>query len=249
MTTQLANTNICLKAYTYGSTPPTAVNDSYATAENTPLSVPEPGVLSNDTDAYDYPLTASLVSQATHGTVALNADGSFTYTPNTGFTGTDRFVYLANNGQSQFQRCHGDHPGFLALNGGFPHGIPGVAAAGQYLDHADGHPDGRHQRAIPVLAVQSGRQPGLERVESLLHHEHLHLENSYPGNYLFSVTALDGVTGTQVSYLSWYAVSGPTLTSVALFDVPRIAAAGQHRDHSDGHPDRRHQCAICILAV
>lgn len=73
----------------------TAVNDSYSTAFNTPLSVPAPGVLGNDTGTT--PLTTSLGTNASHGVVALSANGSFTYTPNAGYTGGDAFTYRANN--------------------------------------------------------------------------------------------------------------------------------------------------------
>ena len=33
-----------------------------------------------------------------HGTLTLNADGGFTYTPNAGFSGPDSFTYHANDG-------------------------------------------------------------------------------------------------------------------------------------------------------
>jgi serine protease AprX len=80
--------------------PPVANNDSYFTNEDTPLSVTLPGVLANDTDpdAGDI-LTAGLVSGPTSGILSLNANGSFTYTPNLNFNGTDSFVYSANDGK------------------------------------------------------------------------------------------------------------------------------------------------------
>jgi VCBS repeat-containing protein len=60
------------------------------------------GVLANDTDAENDPLTASLAyGQPQHGTVALAADGSFVYTPNAGFTGTDSFYYAASDQYAQ----------------------------------------------------------------------------------------------------------------------------------------------------
>ena len=43
-------------------------------------------------------LTPSVVSAPAHGTVALNANGTFTYTPATGFSGTDTFTYEVNDG-------------------------------------------------------------------------------------------------------------------------------------------------------
>ena len=43
-------------------------------------------------------MTAQLVSNPSHGTLTLNANGSFTYTPTTGYTGTDSFTYRAYDG-------------------------------------------------------------------------------------------------------------------------------------------------------
>ncbi len=77
---------------------PTAVNDAYSTDEDTPLNVSAPGVLANDTDPEGNALTAVLVSTTSNGTLALNANGSFTYTPNAGYNGSDSFTYKANDG-------------------------------------------------------------------------------------------------------------------------------------------------------
>jgi VCBS repeat-containing protein len=79
--------------------PPVAVDDSYTTGENTPLSATAAqGVLANDTDADGDTLTAVVVADPAHGAVALNADGSFTYTPSAGFFGSDSFTYLPSDG-------------------------------------------------------------------------------------------------------------------------------------------------------
>ena len=80
---------------------PVATADSYSTAQNTALNVPAPGVLSNDTDANGDPLTAAKITNPGHGSVTLNADGSFTYTPTTGYTGPDSFTYKASDGTAQ----------------------------------------------------------------------------------------------------------------------------------------------------
>jgi VCBS repeat-containing protein len=77
---------------------PTVLDDNYTTTQNTPLIVSAPGVLVNDTDVKTNSLTAILSTGAANGTVTLNPDGSFTYTPNSGFTGTDSFTYHANDG-------------------------------------------------------------------------------------------------------------------------------------------------------
>jgi VCBS repeat-containing protein len=56
------------------------------------------GVLANDNDADGDPLTAVLAAGPSHGALALNANGSFTYTPNLGYVGADSFTYTANDG-------------------------------------------------------------------------------------------------------------------------------------------------------
>jgi len=82
-----------------GNNPPVAVDDSCSMVENTTLEVPAPGVLSNDSDPEGDPLTAALASSGpSHGTLSFFADGSFTYTPDQDFTGTDSFSYFANDG-------------------------------------------------------------------------------------------------------------------------------------------------------
>jgi surface-anchored protein len=81
---------------------PTAVNDSFTAVKNTPLTVPAPGVLSNDSDPQGEALTAVLVTapNPAHGTVTLTANGSFTFTPAAGFVGTATFTYKANDGNA-----------------------------------------------------------------------------------------------------------------------------------------------------
>jgi alkaline phosphatase D len=80
--------------------PPQAAADSYTVDPANTLNVPAPGVLGNDTDVDNDPLTASLVSNASHGVVVLSSDGSFTYTPDGTFAGSDSFTYQASDGQA-----------------------------------------------------------------------------------------------------------------------------------------------------
>jgi VCBS repeat-containing protein len=97
-------TGVLLFALYAGSTaadlnyPPNAGNDTYTTAPGTPLIVPAPGVLANDSDPDGDPLTAMLESGPAHGVLTLNVDGGFTYTPAAGFAGTDSFTYRAADG-------------------------------------------------------------------------------------------------------------------------------------------------------
>jgi hypothetical protein len=80
---------------------PVAVSDSYAAVEDTVLTVAAKGVLQNDTDADGDVLTAVLAGGPSNGTVSLTSDGSFSYSPKAGFTGTDSFTYKASDGKAE----------------------------------------------------------------------------------------------------------------------------------------------------
>ncbi|MBV8517224.1 MAG: tandem-95 repeat protein [Acidobacteria bacterium] len=89
---------------------PTAANDTYSTAQNTALTQPAPGVLANDivnggaitgygsANGNEQSTLGTSTSTAKNGTVRVNADGSFTYTPPNGFNGSDSFRYTLANG-------------------------------------------------------------------------------------------------------------------------------------------------------
>jgi VCBS repeat-containing protein len=83
---------------------PEAVADSYNTDEDTTLTINSSnGILANDTDAEQDKLSVAgskVFSQPAHGTLSLNADGSFIYQPNPNFNGSDSFTYKANDGVS-----------------------------------------------------------------------------------------------------------------------------------------------------
>lgn len=77
---------------------PVGFPDSYLTAEDTPLTVAAPGVLGNDNEPDGDTLTAALGAGPVHGTLTLNPDGSFTYTPTADYNGPDSFTYTASDG-------------------------------------------------------------------------------------------------------------------------------------------------------
>jgi uncharacterized repeat protein (TIGR01451 family) len=80
--------------------PPVALSDNANTPVNTAVSG---NVLLNDADPdAGQTLTASIVTQPLHGTVSLNPNGTFTYTPANGYVGNDVFTYKAcDNGTPQ----------------------------------------------------------------------------------------------------------------------------------------------------
>ena len=74
---------------------PVAAADTYTLDEDTPLNVPPAGVLGNDSDLDGDALSASVVSGPSHGTLTLNPNGSFTYSPVANYNGPDSFTYRA----------------------------------------------------------------------------------------------------------------------------------------------------------
>ena len=77
---------------------PYALGDGYSTAEDTTLIIPAPGIMYNDGDNDGDATTVILDKDTTNGSLILGVDGSFTYTPNLNFVGTDSFDYYVNDG-------------------------------------------------------------------------------------------------------------------------------------------------------
>ncbi|HLL38103.1 MAG TPA: choice-of-anchor Q domain-containing protein, partial [Rubrobacteraceae bacterium] len=87
------------QAPTANDDPTTAGDPKYSVDQDGSLTLSaSDGVLANDTDPDDNPLTALKVTDPTNGTLTLSPDGSFTYTPRAGFSGIDSFTYKANDG-------------------------------------------------------------------------------------------------------------------------------------------------------
>ncbi|NTU57871.1 MAG: tandem-95 repeat protein, partial [Chlorobiaceae bacterium] len=77
---------------------PVVQNESYTTSEDTALTVPASGVLSNDSDIEGSSLTVTTYGAASHGTVTVNADGRLVYNPDPNYNGTDTFTYTVSDG-------------------------------------------------------------------------------------------------------------------------------------------------------
>ncbi len=79
-----------------------ANDDVYTTPFEVTLTVASPGILTNDISPSGASLSvvdpASIALIQGQGTLTVNADGSFTYTPTVGFSGTASFVYTATDG-------------------------------------------------------------------------------------------------------------------------------------------------------
>ncbi len=86
------------QADTSGNSAPVANDDSYNVNIGEVLTIAAPGVIGNDTYSDIGILTVKLVDDPTNGTLALNADGSFTYINSGSATATDSFAYMVNDG-------------------------------------------------------------------------------------------------------------------------------------------------------
>ncbi|MCD6187638.1 MAG: tandem-95 repeat protein, partial [Desulfuromusa sp.] len=80
--------------------PPTAVDDNLSTIEDTTLTITTmTDLLANDSDPNGDSLTLSTFTQPLHGVLVDNGDGTFTYTPEHNFMGTDSINYTLSDGQ------------------------------------------------------------------------------------------------------------------------------------------------------
>ncbi|HFD86693.1 MAG TPA: cadherin repeat domain-containing protein, partial [Gammaproteobacteria bacterium] len=81
--------------------------DHYSTEEDQTLNVTaDNGVLGNDFDIDQDKLSVTLIDNTTHGQLQLNADGSFRYTPNRNFNGSDGFIYQVADPAGTTSKVH-----------------------------------------------------------------------------------------------------------------------------------------------
>ena len=82
-------------------TAPIAADDAWSMSHDRTLVVGNPGVFGGDSDPDGDPLTVSVVTLPSNGTLAggaVGAGGGFSYTPASGFVGTDTFTYEVSDG-------------------------------------------------------------------------------------------------------------------------------------------------------
>jgi uncharacterized delta-60 repeat protein len=192
---------------------PTAASASIVTNEDAPVS----GALPAATDIDGNPVYYSLALQATNGTAVVNFDGSFTYTPNTGFSGTDSFVFrvtdlmASNDYTATVTVVDGNDAPFVA-NYGVPAGIVVTPIGpGSSNDGATGmviQPDGKIILAGLSTSPSTGQDFSLAR---------------YNADGTFDTTfGNGGVAITPVSF----GTTADTGTSVALQADGKVLVAG-----------------------
>jgi VCBS repeat-containing protein len=119
-----------------------SVNDAPVAVDDGPFAVgvaggsfvlPVPGVLGNDSDPEGDALTAVKVSDPSHGTVSLNANGSFTYTHDGSGSTSDSFTYRAKDGSGALSNV-----ATVSLTIGVPPVVPSVVHSTGLVDPSQG---------------------------------------------------------------------------------------------------------------
>lgn len=137
---------------------PDAVADAASTAIDTAVIIP---VLANDTDVDGDALAVLGVPSSADGTVAVNADGTLTFTPNTGFTGTATITYQITDGNGGTDTATVS----VVVADAASDGIVSGTAGADLIDTAYlGDPDG--DRIDASDAVLPGDAPNDDRVEA-----------------------------------------------------------------------------------
>ena len=188
---------------------PTVSDLTFDIENYTSLTVDAPGVLYDSSNPDGNPITAEVVDLPESGELQLNdQDGSFSYTQNVGFIGTDNFSYAGVNGPAV------SLPATVTINIYAP--LTGVSL------NVTPPPPQQTKSTISISAIATGGydvnyqflvyNPLASPVWSIL--QGFATNNictwtpTSPGNYLITVIAQDGLNGVQVSNTASYTVPG-----------------------------------------
>lgn len=200
---------------------PVVGDDTYAVVEDTPLVVAiADGVLANDSDV-ESSLTASIVTAPTSGSVSFNSDGTFTYTPNANFFGTDSFTYAASDGTESVVatatlNVAGTPDAPVAVGDNFAATNGGLQFTFNVLENDTTEPDGLQQ--LSISAVTNGSQGGT--IASLGNAISYTANIGFVGEESFSytVTDVDGLTSTAEVVITVREQANSTITGRVFLD-------------------------------
>jgi VCBS repeat-containing protein len=212
--------------------PPVANTDTYTTDEDSPLVVSAPGVLANDSDPDGGPLTVVAQARPIHGTLELNDDGSFSYTPDGNFNGADSFTYVVTDPEGCTDTATVTIM-ITAVNDAPAVTVPGKQAAPEDVavsitgisvsdtDLAEG--SGQVQ---VTLGVQSGNLSVAENVAGGLTSTQISMNGSASVVLAGAIEAINATLGAGVTYLSNTNFSGDDILTVTANDLGNTGKGG-----------------------
>lgn len=194
-----------------GNAAPVANGLTYTISEDSILRAINGGVLVNDTDPDGDPLTASLVSGPSNGTLTFNEDGTFEYRPDQNYFGADSFTYVASDGTDE------SAPATVTINMTPVNDAPVAALTIEDQTAADGE---AFQFVVPSGAFTDVDGDALEVRATLLNYEPLPDWLSYDiATQTFSGTPGPGDGGTFTVRLQAYDPDGAIAWSSFDFTV------------------------------
>ncbi|MBT1678577.1 Ig-like domain-containing protein [Curtobacterium aurantiacum] len=190
--------------------PRATADTATATAGSTLTVAKGDGVLANDRGTG---LTAAVDQQPAHGTVELAANGSYTYTPKDGFSGTDTFTYTATDpsgstttGTVTITVRPGTEPDTITVAAGGSTTVTSGALTGN--DHGTG---------LTVVSVTDGKNGTATRND----------------DGTITYTPKDGFSGTDTVTYTVTDPSGATNTGTVTVTVTPVAGGGSTSAEAD----------------
>ena len=179
---------------------PQANPDQFSTPTNRSLSFSPAQLLANDTDPLNQPLQVASVGSPSSGSLARNANGTYTYTPQVGFSGVATFTYqLEPAGGVQASPASGHYYEFVSAPGICWPAAQAAAAARTYMGLTG-------YLATPTspaeMALLAGRRPGqywLGGADDVVEGEWRWKTGPEAGQLFWQ----GGVNGTAVAYSNW----------------------------------------------
>jgi large repetitive protein len=199
--------------WTVTNPPPTAVNDTASTNEDTPVAIT---VLANDADP-DGDLLSVTTASAGNGTVLISGNGTITYTPDANFNGTDTITYTISDGNGGFATATvtvtvasvNDAPTVVALpaRSNFDGAAVSVPVAANF-DDLDGNTLSYTATGLPTgLAID----PNTGVISGTI--DPAASQGGTGGIYTVTVTANDGNGGTVSTTFSWTVTNPPPVAN------------------------------------
>lgn len=184
------------------NTDPVAVDDSQSTNENVAITF-DPRT--NDTDSDGDPLSIIAKTDGTNGAVTFTST-STTYTPNSGWTGTDSFTYTISDGNG------GTDTATVTVTVNAANGAPTAnndmaggsvySSTNAFVLNNDSDPDG------DTLTITTVTQPFNAIVTIKSNGTYLQILATDPGAGTFTYTISDGNGGTDTATVTFTAIGG-----------------------------------------